>query len=373
MTTVSTRTTPPLLTELSAWARALRGAGPDLLALAALIVLTAGLGPTFSLLAIDGRVLHVTEVAMIGVLILALRRLGLRASMEIWRRRLPMIALLVLWMAGAVAFLRGLNDFSVSQLVYDLRLLEYSLLLPIVVLVVDSRERMSLLTRALVLGGLAGTISFGLTVLIARTFGSVPLLSDQEGEIGMAGLYASLFAVWIAACIANGVRVTRAQLALGFFALVLIGLTDKRVAWVAILAALWLVAALGPPGKRLRPALGALATVAVAGVVAFGIEYTLGEPGQKKLEIHSEQTEGAPGGTQLSRELSGLVGNEGVESSNVGWRLAYWGELIERTADQPLLGAGFGPARFLGTVRNTTFAPTPRSTRGTTSPGPTMP
>ena len=259
-------------------------ASADLLLLAALVILTAALGPTFSLLAVDGRVLQITEVVMLGILLLALRRLGLRTAAGLARRRLPLVALGVLWVSAAVALARGLSDFDPSQLVYDVRLLEYSVLLVIVVLVVDSRERLGAMVDALVLGALAGTVLFGLSALSARAFDTTAWLSDGEGEIAMAGLYAGIYLIWLLARVGVGQRPSKLELLAGGMGALLIGLTSKRAIWLAMLITLPAVAVAAERSRRVRLALAGAAVV-VAGVgAAIAIETVLGEPVPKSAE-----------------------------------------------------------------------------------------
>jgi O-antigen ligase len=320
----------------------------DLLLLGALVVLTAAFGPSFSLLAVDGHVLELTELTMLAVLLLALRRLGLSAALALARRRLPLLALGVLWASAAVALARGLSDFDLSQLIYDVRLLEYSLLLPIVVLVVDSRERLSAMVEALVLGALAGTVLFGLTALSARAFDTTAWLSDSEGEIAMAGLYAGIFLVWLVARLGTGRRPGRAEILIGGLGAVLIGLTSKRAIWVAMLITLPAVALASERSRRARLALAGAAVVILGIGAAVGIETVLGEPVPKTAaaaEAEADAGDGG-GGTQATAEITGLTGGDSTEGENVRWRIAYWEELLSRSLDQPVFGAGFGPAEF---------------------------
>jgi O-antigen ligase len=317
----------------------------DVIILAGLVAATATLGPQFSLLAIDGRVLQITEIAMLAVLILALRRHGWGTALRLLRTRLPVIALGILWISAAIALARGLANFPPSDLVYDARLFEYSLLLPIVVLAVDTRERAQLVLKALVLGAMAGTIAFGLTAITARVFDTTAWLSDVEGQIGMAGLYAGIFLTWIVARLAAGIRPSRVELVVGCLGVVLVGLTSKRGVWFAILATLPLVAATAAPGRRLRLALASVLAVIAGLGAAIAIEAQFGEPLPKSPPgLESEGSE--VGGGQVGAEIIGLAGDDSVEGENVRWRISYWGELLSRSASQPILGAGFGPARF---------------------------
>lgn len=315
----------------------------DVLILAGLVAATATFGPQFSLLAIGGHVLQITEIAMLAVAALALRRHGWSASLGLLRTRLPLIALGILWLSAAIALARGLADFSASQLVYDTRLFEYSLLLPIVVLAVDTRERAQLVLKALVLGALAGTIAFGLTAISARVFNTTAWLADGEGEIGMAGLYAGIFLAWVVARLAAGIRPSRVEIAVACLGVVLIGLTSKRAVWLAMLATLPLIAVTAAPGRRLRLALASVLAVLAGLAVAIAIEAQFGEPVPK---TGTAESGGGSGGGQVGAEIVGITGGDSTEGENVRWRISYWGELLSRSASEPVLGAGFGPARF---------------------------
>jgi hypothetical protein len=76
-----------------------------------------------------------------------------------------------------------------------------------------------------------------------------------------------------------------------------------------------------------------------------------GKTGASGLACGGEGSGGGPGGsTQVEKELTGFLGGTSREGENVSWRLAFWGELLERLGDDPveiLTGAGFGPTEFV--------------------------
>jgi O-antigen ligase len=273
---------------------------------------------------------------MLAALGFALWRHGLRGAFDTVAERVPLPLLVVLWLAGAIAVLRGLSAFGLDRTIDDIGLVDYTLVLVLVALVVDSRPRLEAVTLALAGGGLATLLLFGIPDIGARTF------SDTSTTIGFppaaVGLSVSFYIVWVAARIVDGAPPSLPHLILAALGLVVIGLGQARGVWLALGAGLLTVALLSETWRRRAlTAACALASVAVSIFGALAVEAALG--GRV-----------TPEGGEVEFEELGVAGEAGAwgGDENSRWRLAYWGELLERSVDRPALGAGFGePSRFV--------------------------
>jgi O-antigen ligase len=237
-------------------------ADADLYVFAGLIVLTAAFGRGFAKVGVAQ--LHVTEAALVAIALLTLRRHGIREAWQLLRERLPLFGLGVFWLAGAVASVRGMAGYGFSQTLNDIGLAEYSLLVPLVALVIDSRERLHLLVKALALGSAIAAalsiISYGLVVPW-----QVSGFPSPTGATA-AGLYMSIFPIWVFSRFAHGDRIGRFEWCVAALAGLGLGLTDQRSAWLALAAGLAVAAVLAPRGRRaLSIAASALAVVGVLG------------------------------------------------------------------------------------------------------------
>ena len=183
---------------------------PDLALVAALLLLTATFSRSFSQAVSIGPI-YVTEVVMVLAGAIAIPRLGVGAS---WRvlNRLPLPALILIWVVGAIATLRGLNDFGLSMVVNDIGLVDYTLLLPLLALVVVDRERHEAMFSVLVACGFAGIGAFLVTYSASQITSTPDALIKLQGF--SAGLYMSLAVAWIAARVANGIATSRWLMAL---------------------------------------------------------------------------------------------------------------------------------------------------------------
>ncbi len=137
--------------DLGPWLRAqarLLRANPDLLVVALLFLLMACGSRSFAKTIHIGP-LYVTEM-LIGLAgILAIVRLGLRRSWEALRR-LPLIPLALIWLLGAIATARGVADFGFSMVKNDIGLVDYTLILPLLALVLTDRKRFEAMFSVLV-------------------------------------------------------------------------------------------------------------------------------------------------------------------------------------------------------------------------------
>jgi O-antigen ligase len=221
----------------------------DVYALCALLVLTAGFGRSFSRLGVPGTPVYVTELALAFVGCATIARHGLKDAWRTWRTRLPVVALGIYIVAGAVAAISGLATAGWSRTLNDIGLLEYALIVPVVALVVDDRARLHLLLRTLLIGSLAAAALYLLAAgaKVAIAWDGVPHANGGAA----AGLYMSLFIFWAVARFTGGAR-WRWPVAAGVACCALaVGLTAVRGAWVGLLLGLLTVALLAPRGRRI--------------------------------------------------------------------------------------------------------------------------
>ena len=260
---------------LPSWerARATLGRYPDAALLAALLLLTATLSRSFSQVSVGP--VYVTEVVMGVAGLIAIRRLGLRGSWRTLRERLPLIALGVIWLLGVIATVRGLGGYSLSLVSEDIGLVDYSLLLPLLALVVYDRARHETLFGVLVACGFAGMATFAVAYTAAQLTGEPDALITLQGSA--AGLYTSLAVSWICARVAHGVPTPRWLIALAPVGLVLMFLTSQRSVWMMAILALAAIAVLAPRPRRRRAVLAAAAVVPVAFALAIGVQQVLVE------------------------------------------------------------------------------------------------
>jgi O-antigen ligase len=339
------------------YVRRILGAEPwlnvSLVLLAGLLALTTAFSREFSVIGLSSGPVYVTEVLLLSSLGLALFHHGLRGA---WTRAssvVPMVALLVLWLAGAIALARGLSEYGFTQTRWDVGLVEYSILLPLVALIANTEQRSEALVRALAAGGFCSVLIFGSYELTARTWGdSGTLLGMPQAGIGIG---ASFYLAWVASRWAHRQPTARIHLVLAPIAVLVVGLSETRGAWLAMFAALAVVGLLAPTLRAKTVTVGAAILalpLAVGGTALF--EATLGE---RNLPAVTGTTTDESGQTvlDLTQEPDATVGQKlvgagggGSEGANVRWRLAYWGELISRAPDEPLTGVGFGrPAAFV--------------------------
>lgn len=314
----------------------LRAEDADLVVLAALLALTAALGRAFSRLGV-GETLFITEVLLVAVIALLLVRLGVPTAWHQLRARVPLALLGAFWLLGAIAAVRGLQAFDLSLVTEDIGIAEYSVLLPLVALVVSDRRRLELLAKALLIGSVAALVVFLAHSIALRAGGGGAPFSMPAGAFGM---YISFFVIWIAARAVNGIRVPRWELALAAVGLFGMWLTDQRSVWLVALLAGVGVVALAPRKRILAAAAGLGATAAVTFALYLALSDAFPIPqGTTSGGVAEQQP------TQPVEEIGGIAGGESEEGANVEWRLSYWKELARRSASNPstaAIGVGFG-------------------------------
>lgn len=249
---------------------------PDFVVLCCLVVPTVVFGRIFSKVRlVPGEPVYVTELAILLLAVLAIWRLGVRGAWARLRTTVPLVPLAVLWIAGAIATLRGLHSFGLRQVQPDIGLIEYSVFVPLVALVVDSRARLVRLF-ALVLGGAAVLVILYGILYWSDSFGWY--LSNEPG-VAIA-LYISFLVVFVLARLASKAPVMLLELVFVGAGLVLVSLTTARAAVAALLAALVSLVVTAPAGRR--------TLMALVGVAALGLSVggaLLVEKAQPQTEI----------------------------------------------------------------------------------------
>jgi O-antigen ligase len=316
-------------------------ANPDLALFGLLLVLTAFFSRYFSK-GLQIGPLYVTELVMLASGLIAVIRLG--GVGEVWRmlRRLPLPALALIWVVGVIATVRGLENYSFSFVSDDIGLLDYTLILPLLAVMLVDRDRYRAMYSILVVCGFTGIAAFAIHFLSDHASGNVNELWPLQGA--SAGLYMSFAVIWIVARVVNRVPTSRWLLALVPVGIVLMALTTQRSVWMIGIVSLGAIAVMAPRRPRLR-VLGAVAgLLIVTFVLALGAERITNAVFGDIQDVATDPT--AAGGSstsQLSTELSSVGGASSPEGQNVRWRVAYWSELVQRTPDNPILGVGFGP------------------------------
>jgi hypothetical protein len=330
----------------------------DLLVLGTLIVLTAMFGRKFSHLGLASISLYTTELLLALTAILAVARVGVARAVGLIRTRVPTIALGIFWLVGAIAIARGLTDWGISLTLDDVGLIEYSLLIPLVVIVVDSTERLHRFVGVLACGGLAAMLVVAANE-VHQLLGFAGQLIPSEGA---PAFYITLYVAWVASRLAHDQPLRWIHGVGALAGLVLIGLDAQRSVWMAALAALVAIILVAASGRRPAVALTIVSAVTVAALATYGIQ-------KADLSV-VDDTPGVPTSTPaVIKEVHGITGGSSTEGQNAQWRVDYWGELISRSAAEPL-GAGFGrPARFVWHDRDYDFRDGP-PTKGIDEAGP---
>jgi hypothetical protein len=320
----------------------------DLVLFGALLVPTAMFGRDFAKIEVPGTPVYITEVMLLAIAALAVRRHGVARSWALIRDRVPIVALGVFLLAGAVAAARGLAGYGFENVTRDIGLVLYAVVVPIAVLVVDDRRRLSLIVKVMVFAGTAAVALWTVAYLGSVLFDVQDLPRPRGGSA--AGLYMSLPVLWAAARWAYGLPLRAIELAVALVGLVAIGLTDQRGNWLAVVVGLGALALMAPAGRRLRT------SVAVAGAVAFMaagtgvVEWAAAERGATPSHQAAEPAQTAPQprrGVQAVDEIRGIAGGQSSEGSNADWRLAIWKYSLDRMVDSPL-GITLGqPLRFV--------------------------
>ena len=331
----------PARTALAVALAPLMRVRPELLGLAGLFILTGAFGRSFSKLELGFSWLHPTEVALAAVLAVALIRTPASEWLGRLRATRVLVPLLVLWAFGAIAILRGLSDWGFSLVLHDVGLVEYSLLVPILIIVIRERSEFLWLCGAIVLSGLLGMVVYALTLW-------TPLQWDLAHDLNLIapaiGMTLGIYVAWVLARAATGVPIKPWRYATVILGIALIIVSVARSAWLGCLAALLIVLVSATPGRRLR--FGAT----VVGLVAVGVALSIPAERLHFGEAPSATTDGADaaggGRPDVLTEVSSSF-RDSAQSANSTWRLAFWEFMINASADRPLFGVGFGkPANF---------------------------
>ena len=231
----------------------------DFVVLSALVALTLVFGRAFSKLKLPGGPIYATEIALVAMAATALWRVGWSGIFARIRRFVPQVALLVFWLAGVIALYRGLHGYGVRRTVPDVALFEYSVFIPVVAVVVDTRERVLRLLTVIAAAGFFSVVVLGI-------FGGID--GDNwlfERDPGVAIALSRTFVVLIVLTrLCLRLRVTVVEIALIGGALVLITLSGARASLLALVAALVLLVLLVPRGRRLLTSCVAVGAVAVS-------------------------------------------------------------------------------------------------------------
>lgn len=322
---------------------------PDLALLATLLLLTAAFSREFST-GIQLGPIYVTEIFMGAMGAIALLSLGVGRSWVLLRR-LPLIALGVFWLAGLIATARGLNEYGGSLVGEDIGLALYSLILPLMVLIVRDRERFGALLGVLVGCGFVAMAVFTVTYAADQIQNTADSLITVQGAA--AGLYISFAVAWLASRAVQRVPTPWPLLALIPYGLVLMGLTSQRSVWAMAALALVVIAVLAPISVRWKSVPAMLGVVVLAFGIAAALQTGINEVGGGVVGSGENRatSSGEPGDStpQLATELGSITGaGDSGESENVRWRVDYWRELLGRVPEEPLLGVGFGrPSAFI--------------------------
>ncbi|MFL5946352.1 MAG: O-antigen ligase family protein [Gaiellaceae bacterium] len=238
---------------------------PDLALFGLLLVLTAMFGKRFSKLGMPGGIIYVTEIALAVIVVLALRRVGFRGALASMRRSVPFVPLAIFWMAGAVAAARGLHTFGPHAVVQDVGLVEYSLVVPLVAVLVDTRRRAELLVRTLIVAGAGAAVTFSAGFFLFRSSGIGP----DRIALSAVTIYLALAVLLPTAFLLFGVGWSHASIVVAAVCVVLIMLTVVRGALVALVVSAAALIVLSPRRGRGFALLGAAVGAAVVAAVAL--------------------------------------------------------------------------------------------------------
>ena len=262
-------------TRVARWLEAARGVAGrshpsfELAALAVLLLLTGAFGRGFSKLELGFSWLHPTEVLLVAILVAAAIRTPWKDWLSVLSRTGVLIPLTLFWLAGAVATARGLAGPGFEQVLHDVGLLEYSVLIVVVALLVRDRSSFAWLCGVVALAGMLG--------LVALAAGSwTPPEWDVSQRLNLtaaaSGMYAALYVAWIMARRAAGQPVAVWQHAVIVAAAGLIFLSSARSAWIGLLVVFACVAAFSLRGRRLALVAEAAVVLTVGTAVATAAE-----------------------------------------------------------------------------------------------------
>lgn len=237
------------------------GWSADLVLLALLLGITALVGRVFSKLGVGD--LYITEVFLILIFVTALYRCGFRGALQRLRSTIPLWVLALLWLAGAIATIRGVYLFGLSMVTHDVGLIEYSVMLAIVPVVVDSRERAILLLKVVFWAGLGAGLLY-----IAQRFIDIESIKNPGYALG---IYISIFVLAVACRAANRLPVRWWVFALALVAMTSMSWLGVRAVWLALFAGIVVVAILAPRGRRIAVGVACVAAFVLSNVFSIGL------------------------------------------------------------------------------------------------------
>jgi hypothetical protein len=291
----------------------------ELAALAALFLLTGTLGRTFSKLELGFSWLHPTEVVLVAVLAAALLRTPPREWGAGLRATRIVAPLLILWLCGAIAVARGVVDWGWTRVLYDVGLVEYSVFLPLLALVIRDRDELRWICRVIVLACLLAIVSVGLSDWTPTGLGLSSSLNLIEAASGM---YLVLYVAWIAARSAAGVAIQPWQSATVIVAVGLIILGSARSAWLGLFAALAIVGAFSPAGRRLAFAGRVLALLVLGSAVSTASQQAhrldIPSPASGATATANLMTSGAPAASATESRTRTVTQRDGQGETTLG-------------------------------------------------------
>lgn len=242
------------------WLRRRSGWTSELALLTGLLAATTLFGRPFSKLGVPALNVYVTELAVMGLGLLLVAHHGVSAILGRVRRAVPLPALVIFWIAGLVASLRGVFGFGVEQILPDIGLFEYSLFLPLVAAVVDTPARAVLMMRVLVYA------SLGAAGLFATLYFAAPQSALRLENPGSAiAVYMAVFLLVLVARLAWGEPVRTWEIFVASAVLVLMALLVTRSVSLAVVCSLLTIALVLRGKQRL------LGLAIVAGAVCVGV------------------------------------------------------------------------------------------------------
>jgi hypothetical protein len=284
---------------------------PDLTLFAVLLVLTASFDKHFSKLGLPGGTIYVSELAFAAIAVLALRRVGVSGAVSRIRGSVPLLWLGALWLAGVIASARGLATFGLHAITHDVGLVEYSLVIPLVAVLVDSRRRADLLARTLVVAGICAAVTFAAGFFFLRGTWLNPGLL----VLSAVTMYLSTVVLFpVARLLFLGSARTVALVGAGA-ACVLTALTVVRGAFVALLMAAIVLILLAPRRRRAFAVL--VGAIAVSSGVALAIEAA--NVGWKPELVGAATVSAAPGFVAAD-DVSPFVGGRVVAGNAASGR-----------------------------------------------------
>ena len=239
--------------------------------------MTATFGREFSKLELGFSWLHPTEVVIAVAATVAVIRLGPSAALSRIRATGALIPLVALWLVGTVAAIRGLQDWGFSLVLHDIGLVEYSVIVPLLALVVANRQQLLWLVKVLALGGL-------LAVLVQVLNHWTPEEWELGADLGLievaSGMYIGMYVAWVISRVAAGLDVARWHYLVAVLGVAFVVIGASRAAWLGLLAALVIALILAPRDTRLLTAIVAAAVVVLG--AGFSIPAERLDPGARR-------------------------------------------------------------------------------------------